>query len=83
MACKGVCNRYNAQKPSNGIGRYASGQRRCQECQIFINFNGRLCPCCNTRLRGKPRNKIYKEKLRIAQIEGKTQIYGIMYEDVT
>jgi hypothetical protein len=35
MTCKGICVRYKAQKPV-GTGRYASGQRRCQICEIFI-----------------------------------------------
>jgi len=47
-----------------GIGRYAVGQQRCQTCEIFINFNGDRCPCCNTLLRGKPRQLKYKEKLK-------------------
>ena len=34
MTCKGICVRYKAQKPV-GTGRYASGQRRCQICEIF------------------------------------------------
>ena len=36
MTCKGICTRYKAQKPV-GTGRYASGQKRCQICEIFIN----------------------------------------------
>ncbi len=59
LSCKGVCTRYKAKKPV-GIGRYASGQQRCQECEIFVNWNGDRCPCCNTLLRGKPRALKYK-----------------------
>ena len=66
MTCKGICTRYKAQKPV-GAGRYASGQRRCQICEIFIKWEGLWCPCCGYRLRTKPRNKIYKEKLRSTQ----------------
>jgi len=61
MSCKGVCDRYKAKKPV-GIGRYTSGQQRCQTCEIFLNFNGDRCPCCNTLLRGSPRQLKYKEK---------------------
>nr|AIF09427.1 hypothetical protein [uncultured marine thaumarchaeote KM3_36_H05] len=39
MTCKGICTRYKAQKPV-GTGRYASGQRRCQICEIFIKWEG-------------------------------------------
>jgi len=63
MTCKGICTRYKAQKPV-GTGRYASGQRRCQICEIFIKWEGLWCPCCGYRLRTKPRNLKYKAKLR-------------------
>jgi len=63
MTCKGICGRYKAQKPV-GTGRYASGQRRCQICEIFIKWEGLWCPCCGYRLRTKPRNLNYKANLR-------------------
>jgi len=63
MTCKGICIRHKAQKPV-GSGRYALGQRRCQICEIFINWVGLWCPCCGYRLRTKPRNLKYKDKLR-------------------
>ena len=67
MTCKGICVRYKAQKPV-GTGRYASGQRRCQICEIFIKWEGLWCPCCGYILRTKPRNLKYKAKLR-ARVE--------------
>ena len=67
MTCKGICTRYKAQKPV-GTGRYASGQRRCQICEIFIKWEGLWCPCCGYRLRTKPRKLKYKAKLR-ARVE--------------
>jgi len=63
MTCKGICIRHKAQKPV-GSGRYASGQKRCQICEIFIKWDGLWCPCCGYRLRTKPRNLKYKAKLR-------------------
>lgn len=63
MTCKGICTRHKAQKPV-GAGRYASGQKRCQICEIFIKWDGLWCPCCGYRLRTKPRNLKYKAKLR-------------------
>ena len=64
MVCKGICIRHKAVKPT-GAGRYASGQKRCQICEIFLNWDaGHFCPCCGYRLRGKPRNLKYKEKFR-------------------
>ena len=70
MTCNGVCVRYKATKPISG-GRYASGQRRCQMCELFIKWEGLWCPCCAYRLRTKPRNLKYKAKLRIAMAEKK------------
>jgi hypothetical protein len=63
MACKGICTRHKAQKQF-GSGRYYTGQKRCQVCQIFITWNGLWCPCCNYRLRTKPRNLKYKARLK-------------------
>ena len=63
MTCKGLCIRIKAPKPK-GIGRYASGQKRCQICEEYLRHEGLWCPCCGYRLRGKPRNITYKEKLR-------------------
>lgn len=30
----------------------------------FVDVEGLFCPCCEHRLRTKPRNKLYKAKLR-------------------
>ncbi|MDH3339981.1 MAG: hypothetical protein OEL84_01705 [Nitrosopumilus sp.] len=60
--CKGVCDRYKATKPRGG-SRYANGQKRCQVCEIFIKWEGLWCPCCGYRLRARPRNRIYREKI--------------------
>jgi len=77
--CMEICKRYQVKKPADGKGRYESGQARCQICEIWIDHNGCLlkdgssakmgsvgwiCKCCNYRVRQKPRNLVYKEKLR-------------------
>ena len=63
--CKGKCIQFKAKKPTNG-SRYASGQVRCQLCEIYLTPEGvkdnRSCKCCNYRIRTKPRNSLYKEK---------------------
>ncbi|HEV2192927.1 MAG TPA: hypothetical protein VGR54_04820 [Nitrosopumilaceae archaeon] len=76
MTCKGICTRYKAQKPV-GTGRYASGQKRCQICEIFIKWEGLWCPCCGYRLRTKPRNLKYKAKLR-ARVEADSQLESVV-----
>lgn len=73
MVCKGVeCLRHKALKPV-GKGRYASGQKRCQTCEIFMLFSGDRCPCCNTLLRTEPRNSKYKTKEK--------ETYGVKMKD--
>ena len=72
MTCKGICIRHKAQKPT-GIGRYSSGQKRCQICEIFLNWNGLWCPCCSYRLRSRPRNVRFKTQLRAFK-ENKTDL---------
>jgi rRNA maturation endonuclease Nob1 len=64
MVCKGICQHHKAIKPKNGGGRYISGQKRCQVCQVYINWKGDFCPCCGYRLRTKPRNRKFKLKFR-------------------
>ena len=64
MTCKGICLRNRAPKPIQS-GRYASGQKRCQSCEIFIKWDALWCPCCGFRLRSKPRNSAYKERFAI------------------
>jgi len=58
--CTGKCRQYKAIKPRQ-IGRYASGQKRCNFCEIFVNYNGLKCPCCNKQLRTLPRSRKDKE----------------------
>lgn len=61
MNCNGICKKYKA-KGSPAQGRYSSGQKRCQNCVIYIKWDGLFCPCCKIRLRTKPRNSNYKAK---------------------
>lgn len=56
MSCRGICIRYKVRKPPFRQGRYVTGQKRCQICETFLEWNGLRCPCCSYRLRLKPRN---------------------------
>jgi hypothetical protein len=58
MTCKGICIRHKAS------GRYVTGNKRCQVCEIFIKCDGIFCPCCSSRLRMGPRYIKFKAKLR-------------------
>jgi hypothetical protein len=64
MVCKGICSRHRAIKPKSGQ-RYTLGQKRCNNCQIFIKWQGIWCPCCGYRLRHKPRNGKFKDMMRM------------------
>jgi hypothetical protein len=63
MTCNGICIRHKAPRPLIG-NRYSTGQKRCQICEIFIKWDGLWCPCCNYRLRMRPRNLKSESKLR-------------------
>ena len=39
MVCRGICTRYKAKWGANQP-RYASGQKRCNVCNIFLDWNG-------------------------------------------
>lgn len=80
MTCNGVCIRYKAKKPA-GVGRYAVKQRRCQVCEIFIKWEGLWCPCCSYRLRTKPRNIKYKQKLRAVTLKSGDMVEVFIPDD--
>jgi hypothetical protein len=70
MTCKGICIHHKAS------GRYVDGHKRCQQCNIFIKWEGLRCPCCRYQLREGPRNFRYKAKLREQeQVEVKVLYY--------
>jgi hypothetical protein len=58
MTCKGICVRHKAS------GRYATGSKRCQQCNLFIKWDGLWCPCWGYKLRIGPRHFKFKAKLR-------------------
>ena len=86
--CLEICKQFKVKKPA-GVGRYESGQSRCQTCDVWSDYRGaRLkdgssategskgwyCVCCNFRMRQKPRNKVYKEKLHKKILEKNSAI---------
>lgn len=55
--------------------RYADGQKRCQVCELYINWDiGSHCPCCGSKLRTRPRNKRLKKKYRQRKLDKKENI---------
>ena len=54
MSCKGICVRHKAS------ARYATGNKRCKVCDLFIKWDGLFCPCCGYRLRTRSRSFRFK-----------------------
>ena len=64
MQCNGICSKHAVRKPHTADGgRYESGQKRCSFCEVYIIWDGWCCPCCNSRLRSKPRYSIGRDKI--------------------
>jgi len=50
--CRGVCVKYDLP-----INSYLNGQlKRCTTCDIFLIEIYERCPCCNSKLRVKPKS---------------------------
>ena len=62
-----ACTKYIAKGNSLEGGRYEQGQKRCPECEVFIEWEGLWCPCCGRMLRSKPRAKKLKHKLSLSR----------------
>jgi hypothetical protein len=67
MPCKGICHKYKAIKPALPDTRYGIGQKWCNLCDVFINWDKNKCPCCGLMLRTRPRDTKSREQLRIIQ----------------
>ena len=65
MVCVGICKKYRAKKPVNrivkNISRYALGHKLCRYCDMWILWDGAHCPCCNLKVRQRPRKPRGKE----------------------
>ena len=64
MACTGIHNKYKRTRRV-GCSNYKDGTKRCNHCEVFLKSSGLYVPCCKYKLRTRPRNKYYKEKLNI------------------
>jgi len=51
MSCEGKCKRYEKSRKYD-----TENSRYCKICEIFMEYKNNTCPCCNTRLKIKPRN---------------------------
>ncbi|MFQ5496855.1 MAG: hypothetical protein ACE5DU_03115 [Nitrosopumilus sp.] len=67
MHCNRTCKKFKAKSNSPDGGRYEHGQKRCPECEVFIEWEGLWCPCCGRLLRTKPRARKLKRRLMLSQ----------------
>ncbi|MDH3339983.1 MAG: hypothetical protein OEL84_01715 [Nitrosopumilus sp.] len=60
IGCNGICAKYKSKRKGTHL-RYANGEKRCQRCAIFIDWDGIRCPCCSYKLRTRPHFKNTKK----------------------
>ncbi len=75
--CRGLCKiatsegGYKFDRQGGNEDLYGNGAKRCQNCEgayigdVCGEWQGNFCPCCECRLRLKPRKKKLKEKILI------------------
>ena len=56
------CNLYvknnKAYKQEKTLSYYSQGYKLCKECELFLDWNGIRCPCCNAVLGLQPHNSM-------------------------
>ena len=65
LYCNGHCQKYKASVNTREGGRYEQGQKRCHQCEIYMEWSGLWCPCCGYLLRTKPRDSKLKRRLSL------------------
>ena len=60
MACGKKCIPFKSDTQN-----YTKGAKRCNDCRIFIEYDGLYCPCCGTKLRIRSRSYEVKGAKRI------------------
>ncbi|WP_420545473.1 hypothetical protein [Nitrosopumilus sp.] len=68
MGCKNICYRYKAERIF-GVPRYESGHKRCSICEVFLEWDGRHCPCCGYMLRTKPKEGKSRQKMLVKSVK--------------
>ena len=60
-SCNGLCLRQKAE-PVKG---FATGQKYCSVCRIYITTSNLLCNCCKRRYRTKKKDKQHAPKIQL------------------
>jgi len=69
-SCNGICAVTKAKGQKSSFQKYKNGFSYCSVCRVwFGRFWSLRCPCCNIKLRTKPRSHKSKEKFRGIMIE--------------
>jgi len=54
FTCNGICEKLETRTISTAK-KYRNGQKRCTLCGVFFTTKNNRCPCCNVKLRTRPR----------------------------
>lgn len=54
MGCNGKCKDY-LHRVQHRTFAWRDGGRYCRDCEVFVDWEGSHCPCCNRFLRRGPR----------------------------
>lgn len=58
MPCRGLCVREpTARRQGGGKSVYGLGYKGCNECRVWMMYEGWRCPCCGQTLRRTTRRK--------------------------
>ncbi len=55
LTCKGECLKYKAKSAKRAEKRYRPGVVKCITCEIYMEYDGLLCPCCRFHVRHRAR----------------------------
>ncbi len=55
--CNNICLKYKKTSRFD-----TDNSKYCQNCSLFLEFEGFICPCCKKKLRHKPRTARRQKK---------------------
>ena len=58
--CDGVCQKFKKSRRFD-----TTFSKYCQNCNMFIEYEGHYCPCCSLKLRHNPRNTHTEERKKL------------------
>ena len=52
MSCRDICKHVKVKRTKH-VSMYAQGFKRCTLCEVYVDWQGKFCPCCGLQLRTK------------------------------